>query len=93
MKAIGIIEIRGLVPAINALDQMTKTSDVEFVTWEKKLGGWLVTVIVEGKVDAVTAAVEQAERSAINKVAATAVIPAPHDEIVKLIQISRSKIV
>ena len=41
MKSLGFIEIPTVTAAIEALDVMTKTADVEFVTWEKKLGGRL----------------------------------------------------
>ncbi|WP_105616130.1 BMC domain-containing protein [Vallitalea okinawensis] len=92
MKAIGLIEIRGLVPAIGTIDTMTKTSDVEFLTWEKKLGGWLVTIIIEGEVSAVQMAIEAGASNAIGKVAATAVIPNPHPEIIKQIKVSKSKL-
>ena len=49
----GLIEIPSTTAAIDVLDIMCKTADVEFVTWEKKLGGRLVTIIVEGEVSAV----------------------------------------
>ena len=52
-KAYGFIEITGVVAAINALDIMCKTADVELASWERKLGGRLVTLIVEGDVSAV----------------------------------------
>ena len=44
-KALGFFEISGVVAATDALDIMCKAADVEFVTWEKKLGGRLGTVI------------------------------------------------
>ena len=44
-KAYGFIEITGVVAAINALDIMCKTADVELASWERKLGGRLVTII------------------------------------------------
>lgn len=91
MSAIGLVEIRGLVPAIEVVDRMTKTADVKFLTWEKKLGGWLVTVIVKGEISAVQAAVESSVEYAINYVAASAVIPNPHPEIMKQISISSEK--
>ena len=37
-KAYGFIEITGVVAAINALDIMCKTADVELASWERKLG-------------------------------------------------------
>ena len=58
-KSYGFIEITGVVAAINALDIMCKTADVELASWERKLGGRLVTLIVQGDVSAVTAAVMQ----------------------------------
>ena len=48
-KAYGFIEITGVVAAINALDIMCKTADVELASWERKLGGRLVTLIVRGR--------------------------------------------
>ena len=52
-KSYGLIEVPSTTAAIDALDIMCKTADVEFVTWEKKLGGRLVTIIVQGNVSAV----------------------------------------
>ena len=60
-NSLGFFEISGVVAAVNALDLMVKAADVEFVTWEKKLGGRLVTVIVRGEVSAVRAAIEAAD--------------------------------
>ena len=45
-KAYGFIEITGVVAAMDALDIMCKTADVELASWERKLGGRLVTLIV-----------------------------------------------
>ena len=83
-KAYGFIEITGVVAAINALDIMCKTADVELASWERKLGGRLVTLIVEGDVSAVTEAVDAAVANAIKKPASYAVIARPHEEIVKM---------
>ena len=49
-KSYGFIEISGVTAAVDALDIMCKTADVEFVAWERKLGGRLVTIIVQGDV-------------------------------------------
>ena len=54
MKSLGLLEITGVTAAVTALDIMCKTADVEFVTWERKLGGRLVTIIVQGEVAAVS---------------------------------------
>ena len=66
-KSYGFIEITGVVAAIDALDIMCKTADVELASWERKLGGRLVTLIVEGDVSAVNEAVEAAVAGAIKK--------------------------
>ena len=90
-KALGFFEISGVVAATDALDIMCKAADVEFVTWERKLGGMLVTVIVRGEVSAVTAAIEAATSGAIKKPAVKAVIANPHEEIERIIQKSRDR--
>ena len=53
-KALGLIELPNCADAVEALDVMLKTADVEFLTWEKKLGGRLVTIFLQGAVSAVT---------------------------------------
>lgn len=90
-KAYGFIEISGVVAAVDALDIMCKTADVEFATWERRLGGRLVTIIVEGDVAAVTEAVEAAVAGAIKKPVSHAVIARPHEEIVKLVEFSSKR--
>ena len=64
-NALGFFEISGVVAAVNALDIMCKTADVQFVTWEKKLGGRLVTIIIRGNVSAVKEAIEAADKGGI----------------------------
>ena len=56
----GFFEIPSVTAAIDAVDIMCKTADVEMITWEKKLGGRLVTIIIRGDVSAVTQAIEAA---------------------------------
>ena len=87
----GFFEVPGVVAAINALDIMCKTADVELASWERKLGGRLVTLIVQGDVSAVTEAVNAAVAGAIKKPASYAVIARPHEEIVKLVELSASR--
>ena len=92
MKSLGFIEVSGVVAAVNALDTMVKTADVEFVTWERKLGGRLVTIVVQGDVSAVTQAVETAAAQCISaKPAIHAVIARPHEETIKMIELSASR--
>ena len=90
-NAYGFIEIQGVVAAMDALDIMCKTADVELVTWERKLGGRLVTLIVQGDVSAITQAVETAAAKAIKKPAVKGVIANPHPEIVRLVNKSASR--
>ena len=92
MKSLGMIEVSGVTGAIDCLDIMCKSADVEFVTWERKLGGRLVTVVVEGNVTAVTAAVENAVANGIVKPCAHAVIASPHSETKRLLDISAARI-
>lgn len=91
MKSIGLIEVSGVTAAIDCLDIMCKSADVEFVTWERKLGGRLVTVVVEGQVSAVTAAVDNAMANAIKKPVSHAVIASPHEEVIRLLELSASR--
>ncbi len=91
-KSLGFIEISGVTAAIDALDIMCKAADVELVTWERKLGGRLVTLIVRGSVSAVTAAVETAAAGAIKKPVAKAVIANPHSETERLVALSASRL-
>ena len=91
MKAIGLIELPNCTDAIQALDVMLKTADVKFLTWEKKLGGRLVTIIIQGEVSSVTEAVEAAKHRAVGRIVASAVIANPHEETMKLVEVSARK--
>lgn len=90
-KAYGFIEITGVVAAMDALDIMCKAANVELATWERKLGGRLVTLVIEGDVSAVRQAVEAGSTQAIKKPAATGVLPNPHPEIVRMVELSASR--
>ena len=63
MNALGILETRGLVCIVEALDAMLKTADVSY-TGQKRAGSGLVTVMVEGDVAAVKAAVDAGAQAA-----------------------------
>lgn len=91
MNSLGFIEIPSVTAAVEALDTMCKTADVEFVTWERKLGGRLVTIIVTGNVAAVTEAVETAAKNSL-KPCVHAVIANPHEETMKLVRLSASRL-
>ena len=91
-KSLGFVEISGVVAALDALDIMTKSANVSFVTWERKLGGRLVTIIVEGDIASVNSAVENACRLAIKKPVAHLVLASPHEETRKIVDISASRL-
>ncbi len=84
-ESIGLIEIEGLVAAIEGLDAMTKAADVRVVHTEKRLGGRLVTFVVAGEVSAVKAAVDAGLKAAdkIGNIFGSAVIARPHAELTK----------
>ena len=92
MKSLGFVEVESVAAAVDALDLMCKAAEVKFITWERKLGGRLVTVIVEGQVSAVKAAVEAAATGCIKEPAATAVIASPHSETERMVLLSASRI-
>ena len=85
-QALGMIETRGLVAAIEAADAMLKAANVELIGTEK-IGSGLVSVMVRGDVGAVKAAVEAGSASAshLGELVATHVIPRPHSDVEKIL--------
>ena len=88
MEALGMVETRGLVAAIEAADAMVKAANVVLIGSEK-IGSGLVSVMVRGDVGAVKAAVEAGAAAAnvLGEVIATHVIPRPHADVEKLLPI------
>lgn len=86
MEALGMVETRGLVAAIEAADAMVKAANVALIGTEK-IGSGLVTVMVRGDVGAVKAAVEAGGTAAarLGEVVATHVIPRPHTDVEKIL--------
>lgn len=86
-QAIGMIETRSLVAAIEAADTMVKAASVEVVDFQF-VGSGLVSVTVAGDVGAVKAAVESGERRAaqVAEVVSANVIPRPHEEVDKVFE-------
>jgi microcompartment protein CcmL/EutN len=86
MEALGMVETRGLVAAIEAADAMVKAANVVLIGSEK-IGSGLVSVMVRGDVGAVKAAVEAGTAAAtvLGEVVATHVIPRPHADVEKLL--------
>ena len=85
-EALGMVETRGLVAAIEAADAMTKAANVTLVGTEK-IGSGLVTVMVRGDVGAVKSAVESGAASAsrLGELVATHVIPRPNTDVEKIL--------
>lgn len=85
-EALGMVETRGLVAAIEAADAMLKAANVVLVGTEK-IGSGLVSVMVRGDVGAVKAAVESGASSAqrLGELVATHVIPRPHTDVEKIL--------
>ena len=81
-EALGMVETRGLVAAIEAADAMCKSANVTLVGTEK-IGSGLVTVMVRGDVGAVKSSVESGAAAAakLGELIATHVIPRPHGDV------------
>jgi ethanolamine utilization protein EutM len=81
-QALGMIETKGLVALIEAVDAMCKAANVTFAKWEPA-GSGLVTAFVEGDVAAVKAATDAGAAAAarIGEVVSVQVIPHPHEDL------------
>lgn len=91
-QALGLIETKGLVGAIEAADAMVKAANVVLVGKEK-IGHGLVTVMVRGDVGAVKAATEAGAEAArrVGEVVSVHVIPRPHEDVEVLLQVKNPK--
>ncbi|RYD04934.1 carboxysome shell protein [Desulforamulus aquiferis] len=81
-EALGLIETKGLVGAIEAADAMVKAANVQLIGYEK-VGGALVTVMVRGDVGAVKAATDAGAAAAqrVGELISVHVIPRPHSDV------------
>ena len=82
MQALGILETKGLVCMVEGLDAMLKTAEVRYVG-QRRTGSGLVSVMVEGDVAAVKAAVDAGAQAAqrVGELLSVHVIPRPADSI------------
>ena len=82
MNALGMIETKGLVGAVEAADAMVKAANVELIGREQ-VGSGLVTVMVRGDVGAVKAATDAGAAAAerVGELVSIHVIPRPHAEV------------
>jgi ethanolamine utilization protein EutM len=81
-QALGMVETKGLVGAIEAADAMVKAANVKLIGKEK-IGSGLITVMVRGDVGAVKAAVDAGAAAAkrVGELVSVHVIPRPHDDV------------
>ena len=86
MDALGMIETRGLVGAIEAADAMVKAANVTLIGREQ-IGGGFVTVMVRGDVGAVKAATDAGAAAAerVGELRSVHVIPRPHGEVEEIL--------
>ncbi|KLU62774.1 propanediol utilization protein PduA [Peptococcaceae bacterium CEB3] len=85
-EALGMIETKGLVAAVQAADVALKAADVVLVGYEK-IGSGMVRVLLRGDVAAIKAAAEAGAQAAENlgEVISAHVIPRPHNELEKML--------
>ena len=82
VEALGMIEVKGFVTLIEAVDAMMKAANVTFIGWDK-IGSGLVSAFVSGDVAAVKAATDAGAAAAgrIGDVVSVQVIASPHEDI------------
>lgn len=87
MQALGMIEVYGYLTAVEALDSALKAANVSRLGVEKVRGG-LVTVLVEGDVGAVKAAMDASAAAAerVGTVISVHVIPRPADDVTRMLK-------
>ncbi len=85
-EAIGLIETRGLIGSVEAADTMVKAANVSLIA-KAYVGSGLVTVIIQGDVGAVKAAIDSGAAAAkrVGEIVSVHIIPRPHQELDKII--------
>ena len=86
MEALWMIETKGFVCMLEAVDTMLKAANVQVVGWDK-IGSGLVTSFIVGDVGAVKAAIDAgaAAASKLGEVVSVEVIPRPHEELIAVL--------
>ena len=79
LRALGMIETKGLVACIEAADAMAKASNVQLLQ-RRAIGGGYMTIMVRGDVGAVRTALEAGSKAAqrIGEVVSVRILPSPH---------------
>jgi len=88
-EALGMIETKGFIALIEAVDAMMKAANVKFLGWDK-VGSGLVSAFVSGDVAAVKAATDAGAAAAgrIGQVMSVQVIARPHDDLYKVLRVN-----
>jgi len=86
VSALGMVETKGFVGAVEAADAMVKAANVTLVG-QQQVGSGLVTVLVRGDVGAVKAAADAGAAAAerVGELVSVHVIPRPHAEVEMLL--------
>ena len=85
-NSLGMIETIGLAGSIAAADAMLKAANVELIGGYTRVGSGLISIMVQGEVGAVRAAVEAGEQAAssLTEIKSTHIIPRPHNDVEEL---------
>lgn len=89
-EALGMVETKGLVGAVEAADAMVKAANVKLIGKEL-VGGGLVTVMVRGDVGAVKAATDAGAAAAqrVGELLSVHVIPRPHNDVETILPVGK----
>ncbi len=87
-EALGMIETKGFVSLVEAVDAMMKAANVQFLGWDK-VGSGLVSAFVTGDVAAVKAATDAGAAAAgrVGEVVSVQVIARPHSDLHKILKV------
>ncbi|MCL2780951.1 MAG: propanediol utilization microcompartment protein PduA [Actinomycetia bacterium] len=85
-EALGMVETKGFVAAVEAADAMVKSANVSLLG-SQRVGSGLVTILVRGDVGAVKAATDAGAVAAgnVGEVVSVHVIPRPHNDVEKIL--------
>ncbi|CCU77903.1 Ethanolamine utilization polyhedral-body-like protein EutM [Halanaerobium saccharolyticum subsp. saccharolyticum DSM 6643] len=85
-EALGLIETKGFIGAVEAADAMVKAANVKLIGYEK-IGSGLITVMVKGDVGATKAATDAGAAAAgrVGELISVHVIPRPHQDVETLL--------
>lgn len=89
-EALGMIETKGFVSLVEAVDAMMKAANVQFLGWDK-VGNGLVSAFVSGDVAAVKAATDAGAAAAgrVGEVVSVQVIARPHEDLHKVLNVGK----